>query len=54
MAAHEKKQKKEKIEETTRKFMMLTDDERSYIMGYMAGTAEERQRWEHKQAAVTA
>lgn len=49
MAANEKK---ERIEEATRKFMMLNDDERSYIIGYMAGVAEERQRWEHKEAAA--
>ena len=49
-----KEEKKEKIINIAEKLTALDDIDKSYIMGYLAGTAEERQRWEHKQAAVTA
>lgn len=49
-----KEEKKEMIINIAEKLTALDDIDKSYIMGYLAGTAEERQRWEHKQAAVTA
>lgn len=48
----EKAKKREQVEEIAKRFVGLNEEQKSYIVGYMNGVQEERQRWERKQAAV--
>nr|DAJ48935.1 MAG TPA: hypothetical protein [Caudoviricetes sp.] len=45
-------EKKEKIINLAQDFTKLDDEDKAYIVGYMAGKTEERQRWEQKVDAV--
>ena len=43
---------KQMIEEMAEKFTGLEENDKSFIVGYMTGRQEERQRWEQRQGAV--
>ena len=53
MSNKELKERKEMVESIAEKFGEMDDADKSYIVGYMAGKAEERQKWEKKGVAVT-
>lgn len=44
----QKNERKENVENIAEKFIKLDDLDKSYIMGYMAGKQEERQKWEKR------
>lgn len=44
----ERRMKKERIEDIAKRFVELNEESKSYIVGYMNGAQEERQRWEKK------
>ena len=46
-----KEEKKEMIINIAEKFTALDDIDKSYIVGYVAGKTEERQKWEKRKAA---
>lgn len=43
-----KEKKRELVEAIVRGFVGLDEENKSYIVGYMAGIQEERQRWEQR------
>lgn len=47
-----KDERKERIESIAEQFTEMDDADKSYIAGYMAGKAEERQKWEQRREAV--
>lgn len=47
-----KNEREEMIENIAENFTEMDDADKSYIVGYMAGKQEERQKWEQKQTAV--
>ena len=47
MAAEDKK--KELIEKTAREFQKLNEDSKMFILGYMLGIQQERQKMVHRQ-----
>ena len=47
------KERKDMIERIAERFGEMDDADKSYIVGYMAGKAEERQKWEKKGATET-
>lgn len=47
-----KDERKQMIEEMAEKFTGLKENDKSFIVGYMTGRQEERQRWEQRQGAV--
>lgn len=47
-----KDERKQMIEEMAEKFTGLEENDKSFIVGYMTGKQEERQRWEQRQDAV--
>lgn len=44
----ERAKKKEQVEEIAKRFVGLNEEDKSYIVGYMNGMQEERQRWERE------
>lgn len=48
------KRKEEQIEEIAKRLVGLDEDAKSYIVGYMNGIQEERQRWKKKLNAAIA
>lgn len=46
-------ERKQLIETMAEKFTGLEESDKSFIVGYMTGKQEERQRWEQKRTAVT-
>ena len=46
-----KEEKKEMIINIAEKFTALDDIDKSYIVGYVAGKTEERQKWVQREAA---
>lgn len=47
-----KNERKKLIEAMAEKFTGLEENDKSFIVGYMTGRQEERQRWEQRQDAV--
>ncbi len=47
-----KEEKKELLADMAEKFTGLSEADKSYIVGYMAGKQEERQQWEQKAAQI--
>lgn len=47
-----KDERKKLIEAMAEKFTGLEENDKSFIVGYMTGRQEERQRWEQRQDAV--
>lgn len=47
-----KDERKERIKSIAEQFTEMDDADKSYIAGYMAGKAEERQKWEQRRKAV--
>lgn len=43
-----KKEKRELIKRTAEKFILIDEDSKNFIAGYMAGKAEEKAKWEQK------
>lgn len=49
-----KDEQKEMIVNTVERFMQLDETSRSFIVGYMTGTQDERQKWEQTRETATA
>ena len=47
-----KDERKKLIEAMAEKFTGMDAEDKSFIVGYMTGRQEERQRWEQRQEAV--
>lgn len=41
-------ERKKRVETIAENLMKMEDEDRSYIIGYMTGKEEERQKWENK------
>lgn len=47
-----KDERKERVKSIAEQFTEMDDADKSYIAGYMAGKAEERQKWEQRKEQV--
>lgn len=47
-----KDERKEMVKDIAQRFTEMDDADKSYIAGYMAGKAEERQKWEQRKEQV--